>query len=881
MLRNPATHCSAARVPENQVYLERPQIDDILDDALHSPMVTVTAGTGYGKTHSVYSYLRKRAHRTLWVQLSPRDNIVNRFWDNFTRALALLNAKAAAELAKLGFPATDPQFERFLDVLQKHVDPALEKYIFVFDDLHLLENKSALEFLEKCITLPYPNVTTVFISRKEPPFNMILHLSKGALVEITEEQLRFSWDEMAEYFQLLGINAPKETLDAAYRDTEGWAFAIHLVGLYLKKSAPGRFYTSHVIRSNIFKLIESEVVMGVSPELRRFLIKLTLLDHLAPELIEQLDEGAREMVEQMKSMGSFVYFDTYQNTWQIHRLLAEYLSGFQDELLPAEKKAVWRKAAEWSASVGQAIDAISYYSRSGNFDKVSEQVYTLPMAIPDKDAEFLLDLMRQLPKETYESQPLAWVILIRLLLSTGNIEEANEKLTEVIAKYEPQEASPTLNRLLFGCYTHLGFLRKLRCLADRNYDFAECFAKALHYKSLWGGEISGPMTIASIGTYACRAGTPNPDDMEAFIAEEGRMVAQTAAAMHGCMWGQDCVSRGEVHFFRMDMDGAESYLREATARARQKNQYEVESQALFYLMRIAAFQGNHDAIIEIHERLEHLLTVEEYLNRYIYNDIFRGWFYAHLGATEKLARWLRGETGVPRLNTHIKGQDLLIRAKALLRERNHPATLAVLNYSKANVGTFIFGKVEIAVMESVTLYQMQNRPAAYGKLKEAYDLAQPAGLFLPFVEWGKDMRALTEAALRDNAPIPREFLEKIRLQASAYAKKFFRIAERFPFAKNGADEPGKPQRAHVDLSPKEMEMLQELFRGFTLGEISEEKNLSVNTVKSIIQRIYTKLGASNRTDALRIAASRGLLKQDVTPVPYPPPPPPRFQKTIS
>jgi LuxR family maltose regulon positive regulatory protein len=38
-----------------------------------------------------------------------------------------------------------------------------------------------------------------------------------------------------------------------------------------------------------------------------------------------------------------------------------------------------------------------------------------------------------------------------------------------------------------------------------------------------------------------------------------------------------------------------------------------------------------------------------------------------------------------------------------------------------------------------------------------------------------------------------------------------------------------------------------------------ETRLSVNTVKSTVKRIYNKLGAVNRVDALRIAADLGLL----------------------
>ncbi|MDR0386975.1 MAG: hypothetical protein LBH57_02955, partial [Treponema sp.] len=52
-------HSNVPPVPRNQVYLERPQIERLLERAVESPVVAVVAGTGYGKTHEVYAFLRK------------------------------------------------------------------------------------------------------------------------------------------------------------------------------------------------------------------------------------------------------------------------------------------------------------------------------------------------------------------------------------------------------------------------------------------------------------------------------------------------------------------------------------------------------------------------------------------------------------------------------------------------------------------------------------------------------------------------------------------------------------------------------------------------------------------------------------------------------
>jgi LuxR family maltose regulon positive regulatory protein len=161
-------------------------------------------------------------------------------------------------------------------------------------------------------------------------------------------------------------------------------------------------------------------------------------------------------------------------------------------------------------------------------------------------------------------------------------------------------------------------------------------------------------------------------------------------------------------------------------------------------------------------------------------------------------------------------------------------------------------------LEAVCHYQLRDKKEAYRALEEAYTLAEPNGLYLPFTELGKDMRTLISAALRDRATaIPRDRLEKIRNNASAYARKLFAVGEYYkpPASKRAAGF------AAVSLSPRELNILTGLSQGLTREEIAKVSNISLNTVKSVIRNVYNKLGALNLADAVRIATASGLLTE--------------------
>lgn len=62
-----------------------------------------------------------------------------------------------------------------------------------------------------------------------------------------------------------------------------------------------------------------------------------------------------------------------------------------------------------------------------------------------------------------------------------------------------------------------------------------------------------------------------------------------------------------------------------------------------------------------------------------------------------------------------------------------------------------------------------------------------------------------------------------------------------------------------ELTHREMEILQCVFRGLTNKEIAYDLGVAENTVKNHINNLMVKLGAKDRTQAAHLALVRGLL----------------------
>ena len=69
--------------------------------ALKYPLIMICAGAGYGKTSAVYDFTQKYKAETAWIQLSERDNVGGRFWENYLHSmrLTLLHNRSAKRRA--------------------------------------------------------------------------------------------------------------------------------------------------------------------------------------------------------------------------------------------------------------------------------------------------------------------------------------------------------------------------------------------------------------------------------------------------------------------------------------------------------------------------------------------------------------------------------------------------------------------------------------------------------------------------------------------------------------------------------------------------------------------------------------------------------------
>jgi LuxR family maltose regulon positive regulatory protein len=827
-------------------------MDRLLSGALKSELIAVVAGAGYGKTEAVYSFLRKQSFFVSWVQLSEFDNVPTRFWETFTKAISSINPSIAETMAETGFPADSGLFNRYADAMTDALSVG-RRYVIVFDDFHLISNPIILKFIGNGVDRHFPQMSRILITREDPIRFVAEHLQKVTFTHLDEDDLRFTKEEMRAFFDLQGIRPSPEMVSNIYAGTGGWIFAINLAFLFFKKN-PGRAsYVVSALKRNISKLIDSEVFSDMPEDQKHFLIKMSLINHLSPSLLKLFPDGDRLMNE-LNRIQTFIRYDAYLDTYRIHNLFLDYLYEKQNLLTADEIEDTYRAAANWCIENGHLIDGVRYFKNLNDYDRIVEIAYELPMLTPPGIGSYIVSILREAPPEDFERNGTLSAVYGRLLLAIGRLDEAEEFINTTIQRTETLPDSDNKYRILFGHHNNLGFIGLVKAPRSECYDFTRHFEKADEYYRKSNYLVTGAIRSINLSAYVSRIGRSDPGEPDRYVEALAALVPFSAHTMNGCMYGLDDLARCELSFFRAELENCERFGFQALYKAKEKEQHDIENRALFFLLRTSLASGKYQEMKSILSQVEAQPEQSDYANRYVMKDIVVSWFYAQIGHQERMANWITNDLDETDVNYLLRGLEFVTKTKYYIAEKKYSRMLALLESqdTESGIGVFLYGKIGIAVNKAICLYHLKERQGALCCFEEAYALASPNALDMPFIELGNEMRVLAGFALKNGCAIPENWLEMIRSKSTTYAKRLAHILTRWSEDEKIGDA--------VDLTAREIEILTDLTQGLSRIEIAGARNLSINTVKTMLPHIFRKLGANNMIDAIRIAVASGIVK---------------------
>jgi LuxR family transcriptional regulator, maltose regulon positive regulatory protein len=350
-----------------------------LRESTASPVVSLTAPAGYGKTSLVAQWAKSDKRRFAWISVDRADNEPLELLTYVALALNRLEPLGASVFTAL--VARSPAVEAtVLPRLGKAVASMSRPFVLVLDDVHLIDSKRSLEAIG--VLLPHlpAGAQIALVSRRQPALSLGRLRAEGALLELGPSDLAFDAAEADALLRAAGVRLGPKDLERIVHKTEGWPAGLYLAALALRGEGTvvtpvERFKGDDRLLADYF----GEQVLGRLPRsAERFLTHTSILDRLSGELCDTVLEssGSGGTLRKLERSNLFlVPLDRRRVWYRYHTLFSEMLRRRLHDQEPELELELHSRAARWYAAHGEPEQAIRHAVEAGEVEVGGDLVW--------------------------------------------------------------------------------------------------------------------------------------------------------------------------------------------------------------------------------------------------------------------------------------------------------------------------------------------------------------------------------------------------------------------------------------------------------------------------------------------------------------------------
>ncbi len=862
-------------------HIRRDRLTGILDTAPKS-LIVASAPAGFGKTTALVDWLEQSNRPFAWYSLDRHDDDPMVFFTYLASALRPL-AGAGRLSGLMANPSEDSLQPRILtSALVEDLGGGPDGAVLVLEDFHLITNATIQTVIRDSIPHLAENTTLVIGTRSDPPLPLARLRAQGHMIDLRASDLAFRDDESRLLLdQITGDRLPASAVEQLNKRVEGWAVGLQLAGLSLAdRPDAGEFIESFSGDERyVADYLVDEVLHRQSDEVQTFLLETSVLDRLSAGLCVAVtgNPAAGEILEDLYRRNVFVTaLDDSRQWFRYHNLFADLLRGRLEKAHPGGSAALLQKAAEWCESKKEIEDALRYAISSGDL-RLAEQLWEThaELLLPQGQIGQLLTWLRLFPEQNIEANGemllgRAWASLFTLrsdaaledLELAGSLPPDSFRF-DVLGQLEIMRAMAVFNK--GDPEACIRFARRgLDLLPPGNRMLPSLGHLYVGRGELATGKIQDALLDLTVATDLALDGGNYFAGIAAFLAlaaariQSGDLNAgadQFRAALNlsdrAAFGGWDFPARGAaqiglgvVAFERYDLAAAVESFRRGLFDLKRTVYLDYTVLGYRRWSEAESMQGNHAAAAEILEEASSHLSQfgsgGSSLARSLADCEVRNLLRSgDLDIARTRFSAIRPGQHQPAELAHTEFDHLATEIRLNLEQHGPEAVTDDLRHLRSLSGPNVGLDIKALALEAAVLMSADDRDGASAVLVEAFEKAHPGGWVRPFVDAGQSLADLyAEADIIDAAP------ELVRRVLEAIPRKATRSAVEQPL---------------IDpLTPRELEVLDEIAAGRTNSEISDRLFISVGTAKRHAANIFLKLGAGHRTEAVAKARSLGM-----------------------
>lgn len=787
----------------------------------------VEAPMGYGKTTGVREYLKTTKVRVLWQKL--HDSSVSGFWKDFCRLFREADADCCESLLQIGFPASSNSRETVLGLMQKALSQG--STVLVLDDYHLADSPEINDFIEYLLWNEMPELHIILTARYTRLNNLDELILKGYLQHIQKDALEFRQEEIEAYYRICGVPLLEKDARSLLIYTEGWISALYLLMLNYKEE--GTLTAS----PNIPRLIEKTVYRPFRQEIRDFLIHICFLDTFTLEQAAHIwqKDNTEELLEEIVGRNAFINRDERTGIYQTHKIFSEFLQELVKRMEDTEKDELYRRTAKWYEKTGEYILSLRYYYLVGEWEALfdvleKDQGHSM---LNEHCAE-LIAYYEECPDFIRKKHPVALLVIAICFFSYNETERFTRVCEEIgllLQQQNPAAEKQSLREIqgeleLLLSFTEYNDLEKMGEHIKAACDLMERPARFMDTRGGW--TFGSPSVLYMFH----RESGQLRQELERM--KEALPYYDRIAKGHGA--GADHIMEAEISYLRGEFDNAEIMAHKALYHAKLWGQQDILICVAFLQIRLGLFKGDYAYAAHSLQKIREETEKGKWYHLMDTITLCQIFLQTSLGQKQDIPDWIiNGNVALSKLYFPAVAFFHMVYGQVLLVREEYHKLLGNMDCFLENASIFpnLLALIYTHIYAAAANEKLYRRDAALEELNKALELAFPDQLLMPFVELCNWIEPLLFELYRGGRQ--REFIASILKLYESYGRAISGIVAEY-FTKD------KPV-----LTERETEVAQLVAQGLSNKEIGLQLYITTNTVKTMLKRIFEKLGINSRT----------------------------------
>ena len=368
--RGPADQSSTIRVPgrahpRTSGLVRRTALVRRLTEA-HAALAVLVAPPGYGKSALLAQWTEHDERPSAWLTFDERTGR-----DPAATLRSIVTALADAELFDAACPETD-SYEDARDALTgalRSLAAAGRDFILILDDAHLAARPVLHELVNTVIAEGGERTIAALASRAEPPLALGRLRAGRALVEVGAADLAMTPAEASVLLRRAGLEVDFETVQIIVQRTEGWPGGLYLAARSLSgqidvdSAGPCLRGDEHTVAT----YFREEVLSGLTPKLRAFAIRTSVLDELSGPICDAVLErhGSAVVLAELERATALLHpLDPAHERYRWHGLFREALTAELRRAEPELATRLHQRASCCYQALGDTDRAIEHAVRA-------------------------------------------------------------------------------------------------------------------------------------------------------------------------------------------------------------------------------------------------------------------------------------------------------------------------------------------------------------------------------------------------------------------------------------------------------------------------------------------------------------------------------------